>query len=147
MTSHTIVALVERRREIMREQAYLQQESRHCDEAIVHIDATIRLLDPQFDFADLKPKKQVTEDEWFRPGETPLMALDILREARSPMSTTDITKAMLEKRGSPRITRREFETLNRKVNGALNTKFRQGVLRKAGRVVGENRAVVWELIT
>ena len=146
MTSHTITALVERRREIMREQAYLQQESRRCDEAIIHIDATIRLLDPQFDFTDLKPKKHVTEDEWFRPGETPLMALDILRENRGPMSTTDITKAMLEKRGSPRMTRREFETLNRKVNGALNTKFRQGVLRKAGRVVGENRAVVWELV-
>lgn len=146
MTSHVVTALLERRREIMREQAFLQQEARRCDEALIHIDATIRLLDPHFDFSDVKPKKLVVEDEIFRPGETPLLALDTLRASGSPMSTTDITKAMLEKRGAPKLTFRQFDTLNRKVNAALNTQFRRGVLRKAGRAQGANRAVLWELI-
>ncbi|MCP4602768.1 MAG: hypothetical protein GY847_20005 [Proteobacteria bacterium] len=146
MTSHTITALVERRREIMREQAWLQGEASNCDRAIKAIDQTILLFDPLYDFAGLKPKKPVTEDEIFRPGEAPILALDTLRETGKPLSTTEITQAMLVKRGEPRLSRKQFETLNRKINSALNTKFRQGVVRKAGRVQGSNRAVIWELI-
>lgn len=146
MTLHAVTALVERRREIMREQAYLQQELRSCEEALGHIDATIQLLDPEFDISNFKPKKACVEDELFRPGETPLLALDIIRESGKPLSTTDITKAMLVKKGMPRLNPRQFEALNRKLNACLNTKFRQGVLRKCGRIQGANRAVIWELI-
>src|SRR5260221_14751634 len=101
MTLHLITGLIEQRREIMGEMSALQQELHRCEVALSHIDATILLVDPQFDFSELKPKKQVNEDEIFRPGETPLVALDVLREARRPLSTTEITKSMLEKRGSP----------------------------------------------
>ncbi len=130
----------------MREMSIMQQEIRRCEVAIEHLDATLRLVDPEFDFSSLKPMKSCVEDDYFRPGETPLMALDIMREAGVPMSTTDISKAMLVKKGSPRVTFRQFERLNQKVNGALNTKFRQGVVRKKGRVEGSNRAVIWELL-
>ena len=146
MTLHVITALIERRRDIMREMSGMQQELHRCEVALNHIDATILLVDPQFDFTSLKPKKSVTEDEIFRPGEAPVVALDVLREAGRPLSTTEITKGMLEKRGSPRLPFRQFETLNRKVNACLNTKFRQGVLRKRGRVQGDNRAVLWEIL-
>jgi hypothetical protein len=145
VTLHVIAALVERRREIMRELAYLQQEARSCEESISHIDATIRLLDPQFDLSQLAPKKSVIEDNVFRPGEAPLLALDVLRERRRPLSTTELTKAILELRGSPRLSPRQFEMLNRKLNSALNSQFRRGVLRKVGRV-GAGGSVVWEII-
>lgn len=146
MTLHVITALVERRREIMREMAVMQQELHRCELAVGHIDATILLFEPQFDFGSLKPKKPVTEDEIFRPGEAPVIALEVLKEARKPLSTTDITKGMLAKRGSPRLPFRQFESLNAKVNACLNTKLRQGVLRKRGRTQDGNRSVLWEIL-
>lgn len=146
MTLQVVSALVERRREIMRELVYLQGEARRCEEAIGHIDATIKLVDPAFNLEEVKPKKPVTWDEIFRPGEAPVLALEVLREAQKPLSTIDITKALLAKRDEPDLTRHQFETLNRKISAGLNSKFRQGVIRKAGRVQGSNRAVIWELV-
>lgn len=146
MTRPVITALVDRRQEILREISFMQEEISRCEKAIGHLDASIRLIDPTFDFSTIKPPRRTNTDEVFRPGETPLLALDILREAARPMSTTDISKRMLELRGSPRVSARQFDTLNRKVNAVLNTKFRQGIVRKTGRVQGANRAVLWEVI-
>jgi hypothetical protein len=66
MTPHVITALIERRRDIMREMSVMQQEIRRCEIAISHIDATIVLIDPEFDFGSLKPKKPVTNDDLLR---------------------------------------------------------------------------------
>ncbi|MEO3432435.1 hypothetical protein [Inquilinus sp. CAU 1745] len=147
MSRVVIAALVDRRQNILREMSFMREEISRCEKALEHLDASIRLIDPTFDFSALKPPRRTTPDEVFRPGETPLLALDILREAPKPMSTTDIARRMLEGRGSPRVSPRQFETLNRKVNAVLNTKFRQGVVRKTGRVQGANRAVLWEAIS
>ena len=147
MTSHTVTALVELRREIMAEQVHLESEVARCRKAVDHIDFVIRLIEPEYDFSKVPgPKKTVTFDDLFRPGEAPLLAMDVLREKGGSLSTTDITKAMLERRGAPKLNFRQFEALNRKVNAALNSQFRQGTLRKAGRVQGENRAIVWEVV-
>ncbi|HYC06177.1 MAG TPA: hypothetical protein VED40_23010 [Azospirillaceae bacterium] len=146
MTLHAVTALVDRRREIMRERAFLEQELRLCDQALEHLGAAIKLLDPGFNLGSLEPKRLVTEDELFHPGEAPLLALDVLRQAGRPMSTTDITRGMLAIRELSNLPAARFETLNRKVNACLNTKVRQGVVRKAGRVQGANRAILWELV-
>jgi len=137
-----VTALVTRRQEIMREQAYLEKEARRCEEALVHIDATIRLFDPTYDFTVLKAKKFYTEDEIFRPGEAPLLAFDILREADGPMTIPQIARAMLEKRGAPRVTAAQFRSLNAKLNSALNMKFRQGAIKKVGKVA-DGVAILW----
>lgn len=148
MSRHAIAQLVEKRKDICGELAMLQDEIRRCETAIKHIDAAIHLVDPEFELSAVqkKARRRVTYDEVFRPGEAPLLALDVLRENGQPMSSTEIAHAILEKKGCPRLNRQQFETLLRKLNAALNSKFRRGVVRKAGRVQGANRAVIWELL-
>ncbi|MDE1146712.1 MAG: hypothetical protein PW843_08825 [Azospirillaceae bacterium] len=148
MTSPTITALLDQRRDILRDMAILRDEMAECEKAVHHLDAVIHLLDPTVDLAAVTPKKHVTFDEIFRPGEAPLMALDALREANTALSTTDILKVMLEKKGGPRLTPRQFQVLLRKINAGLNGQFRKGLIRKAGRDGGHgaNRAVIWHLI-
>ncbi len=146
MTSFTVSALVERRREVQREIAYLESEIKRAEEAIGHIDATIHLLDPYYDLTKLKPKKFVTEDSLFYPCETPVLVLDILRGANQPMTTPEITQAMLARKGSPELTKLQYERLNGKVNAGLNTKFRQRLVKKTGGVPGGLRAITWELL-
>ncbi|NVJ99327.1 MAG: hypothetical protein HWE25_14325 [Alphaproteobacteria bacterium] len=141
MTSPTVTSLVDRRREIMREQAWLQREIKATEEAILHIDAVIRLFDPGYDFAKLKAKRPVTEDDVFRPGEVPLLALDFLRNHSEPVSTIDIAKHLLELKGAPRLSPKRFQSLTSKVHAALQTQFRRGLLEKAG--ISKTRAILW----
>lgn len=146
MTGFAVSALVERRREVQREIAYLESEIKRCQEAIGHIDATVHLLDPYYDLAKLKPKQFRSEDSFFYPGETPILVLEILRIESRPMTTPEITKAMLARKGSPDLTKLQYERLNGKVNAALNTKFRQRLVRKTGGVPGGLRAITWEVM-
>lgn len=129
----------------MREMAAMQQELHRCEIALGHIDATILLFDPRFDFGSLKPKKPVTEDEVFLPGEAPVIALEVLKAARGPLTTRAITQGMLDRRGSPQLPFRQFASLNAKVNACLNTKFRQGVVAKRGRAASDNHSTIWEI--
>lgn len=142
MTSHAITTLVDRRRTIMREMEVLQTELKEHAKAVEHLDETIRLLDPHYPLDGLAPKRPYKEDQIFRPGEASVLALEVLRDNRRTMSTTEITQAILQRKGSPQVTRQQFETLNRKISAGLNSKFRIGMLRKAGRVQGSNRSVI-----
>ena len=103
MTGFAVSALVERRREIQREIAYLEHEIKTCEEAIGHVDATILLLDPYYDLGKLKPKKFVSEDSLFYPGETPVLVLETLRATNHPMTTPEITMALLARKGGPEM--------------------------------------------
>lgn len=145
MTQVAVSALVDRRREVQREIAYLASEIKRCEEAIQHIDATIHLLQPEYDLTRLKPKKFFVEDSIFYPGETPTLVLEILRAAGRPMTTPEITREMLARKGSPELTKLQHERLNAKENAALNTKFRQRLVCKSGGVVGGLRAITWDL--
>ncbi len=147
MTQFAVSALVARRREIMGEKAYLEHEIQRCDEAMGHIDASIRLFDAEFDFTRIKPRRHLNEDEFFQPGETPILALEILREAGRPLTTAAITTAMLKRRGVFELVGKvQFQRMNAKVNAALNGKFRQRLVRKTGGRPGETRAITWELV-
>ncbi|MGE5548117.1 MAG: hypothetical protein ACM33T_14520 [Solirubrobacterales bacterium] len=146
MTSFTVSALVERRRDIQREIAYLEHEIKKCEEAIGHIDATIHLLDPCYELAKLKPKQFYTEDALFHPGEVPVLVLEILRGANHPMTTPEITNALLARKGPPEVTKLQYQRLNSKVNAALNIRFRQRLVKKSGGVPGELRAITWEVM-
>jgi len=147
MTQFAVSALVERRREIMREKAYLEREIVRCDEAMGHLDATIHLLDAGYDLAKVTAKQYANEDEFFQPGETPILALEVLREAGRPLATPAITTAILKRRGLfDLVGKAQFQRLNAKVNAALNAKFRQRLVRKTGGVPGETRSIIWELV-
>ncbi|MFC4349491.1 hypothetical protein ACFO5Q_16680 [Kordiimonas lipolytica] len=143
MTSYTVTSLVDRRREIMREQAWLHREIKATEEAIVHIDAVIRLYDPGYDFSQLKAKRPVTEDDVFRPGEVPLLALDFLRNASEAVSTIDLAKHLLELKGSPRLSPKRFQSLSAKIHAALQTQFRRGIVEKAGQ--SRTRSILWKI--
>lgn len=96
MTQFAVSALIARKREIMGEKAYLEKKIDRCDEAMSHIDATIRLFDPEFDFSRIKPRRHVNEDEFFQPGEIPILALEVLRDAGRPLATNAINARLAD---------------------------------------------------
>ncbi len=64
-----------------------------------HVRAVIKIVEPDFNVASIKPKKTIRQNPWFKPGEMFLTVLDVLREAKEPLTQTEIVKRMLTKRG------------------------------------------------
>lgn len=73
----------------------LQKQNKNLE----HVRAVIKIVEPDFDVASIKPKKAYKDNPWFKRGEAFLVALDVLREAGEPLRPTQIATAMLAKKG------------------------------------------------
>ena len=79
----------------------------------------------------------------FRYLELPIMLDNLLAQISRPTSTTELTDILLYGREVDQST---WASVNRHVSQLLNSRVRQGYVRKVGRVQGSNRAVLWECI-
>ena len=79
----------------------------------------------------------------FRYLELPIMLDNLLAQISRPTSTTELTDILLHGREVDQST---WASVNRHVSQLLNSRMRQGYVRKVGRVQGSNRAVLWECI-
>lgn len=93
---NTISGLIAKRAELAGQIAHAQKQLRSmvCD--LDHLDATIRLFDPDADTSRVKPYR--TAHRALR-GEMQRFVLRALREAQEPLTSLEITRAMIEARG------------------------------------------------
>jgi hypothetical protein len=65
---------------------------------VAAVETVIRLFDPAFEMRKISARRRVTGNPWFKRGECFRHALDVLREATAPLTTTEIVRAMLPSR-------------------------------------------------
>ena len=65
---------------------------------LTHLDATMRLFDPDLVLADtdLQQRERVS---WFRPGECLRTIYDVMREAPQPLTTRDVARRVIAAKG------------------------------------------------
>ena len=105
-----------------------------------HVRAVIKIVDPDFDVASIKPKRTNTVSSYFKQGEAFLLALDVLREATEPMRGMEIAAGMLAKKG---VTRPSGTELRNTWNAIKNTMDRYD--GKAVRSIGRVHARRWSI--
>ena len=66
--------------------------------SLVHLDATIRIMDPEADPETIRPKIPQNVCDWFGRGELFRLTMGLLRDAAEPMSTLDLAQAVLERK-------------------------------------------------
>lgn len=95
---NTISGLQAKRKELAKLHKDLTAEAKKvlCD--IDHIDATIRLFDPNADFERVRLNRYATKHRAPR-GHLKRFVLDQLREASEPLSSRQITEAWIKDRG------------------------------------------------
>lgn len=107
--------LRKKRGSLASEMVQLERQLRHRKEALGYVDATLRLLDPTVEIDAIPNRRIVKRIRLFRQGELGRMILKVLRNADTPLSTRDITNAILAAGGHgdearsavmPRVTRR-----------------------------------------
>ena len=112
---------------------------RHRKEALGHVDATLRLLDPSVDIDAIPSKRIVNRIKLFRQGELGRLIMGVLRNADTPQSTAAITRGVLTAGGHGESAR---PTMAPRVRGNLAYQERRGIVLKTG----NGKGVRWELV-
>ena len=95
-----------------------QVEQRRTD--LLHVDATLRLFDPDAEAAP-RPKGAVRKrNDWFKPGECRRRIHDVLRDAVTPVTTRAIVEAVMAAKTMPAEDSRARELIHKTVLGSLN---------------------------
>jgi hypothetical protein len=135
---YAINALKERRAEIDGEIQAYRRCLENLTEAIVHLDASIALLDPTYDPASVRPKRLYRRARLFGGRKLTGLILDALRRAERPLSTQEVVAAVTSEvdggAGAPLVTKR--------VGMGLARLARRGAVAKDG----ERKTAVWRLI-
>ena len=126
-------ALRNKRAELASELVQLEAELRHRKEALGHVDATLRLLDPSVDLDAIPNKRIVKRIKLFRQGEIGRLILGALRDAEVPLSTHAITSQILEAGGHGKAAR---PAMMPRVRGNLAYVHRREKFIKSGKGKG-----------
>jgi hypothetical protein len=95
-----------------------QANARRAD--LAHLDATIRLFDPNDILVAAQPARRRRYNDWFRPGECRRRIHDVLRDATEPMATREIVEKIMAAKHLLSDNARARELIYKTVLGSLN---------------------------
>src|SRR5262245_46438258 len=96
---YAIHALKDRRATLAGEIAHFKQGIRDREDALAHLDATLRILDPEYRADTIAPKR-LRRVKLFGGGELNRLIIDALRKANgAPLSTPEIADAIIAAKG------------------------------------------------
>ena len=118
---HVIGALRNKRAELAGMLRQLEQQLAQQRANMAHVDATMRLFDPDIRPKDIRPKQPRARNAWFRPGECLRLIYDELREATQSVTTRELAERIMRVKAIPaagddrreRIQKTLLATLNR----------------------------------
>src|SRR5437588_10983800 len=94
---HVLSGLIAKRAELAGRIEMMQREMRELVATIGHIDASIRVFDPNADIEDIKPKLPPRFQAF--KGEVSRLVLDALRKENRALPTSDLTLIVAAGRG------------------------------------------------
>lgn len=136
---YAISALRNKRATIAAEIVQIERQLRHRKESLVHVDATLRLLDPSIETAAIPNKRLPRRVKLFRQGELGRLILGALRKAEGPLSTHQIASVVLAAGGHGEAAR---PTVTPRVRGNLAYLDRRAKVTKSG----NGRSAHWRLM-
>jgi hypothetical protein len=134
---YALAALREKRAEIDGEIQALRQRLDNLVEAILHLDASIALLDPSYDPASVRPKRVYRRAKLFGGKKLTGLILDALRRAERPLSTQEVVSAIAAEVGGGTGT----PLVRKRVGMGLARLARRGAIVRGG----ERRAATWQV--
>lgn len=137
---YALAALKNKRATIASEIIQLERQLRHRKDMLVHVDATLKLLDPSIEVDAIPHKRPPQRIKLFRQGELGRMIIDAIRRNGGEASLQHIVDATLDA-GDQDVSARR--ALSPRVRGNLAYLNRQGKIVKTG----DGRGAIWSLST
>ncbi len=116
---HVMDALCGKRSELSGIVSHLEQQIVQHRASLVHLDAAMRLFDPDLALEDAGPRPQHPRTTWFRPGECLRLIHDVLREAPQPMMTRALTEQVMGVKAIAATDERSCALVQKTVLGSL----------------------------
>ena len=117
---HVIAALCRKRSELGGVVSQLEQRLVKHRADLAHLDATMRLFDPDIRPQEIRPKQQRARSVWFRPGECLRLIYDELRNAPQPVTTRELAVRLMRVKAMPTNDDRCRELIQKTILGSLN---------------------------
>ena len=117
---HVIGALRNKRAELAGMLRQLEQQLGQQRANLAHVDATMRLFDPDIRPNDIRPKQPRERNAWFRPGECLRLIYDELREATQPVTTRELAERIMRVKAIPPADNDRRERVQKTLLSSLN---------------------------
>ena len=117
---HVISALSNKRAELAGIVSQLERQLGQQQANLAHLDATMRLFDPDIRPNTIRPKQQRARSAWFRPCECLRLIYDELRDAPRPMTTRELAERIMAVKAMPMADDRQRELVQKTILGSLN---------------------------
>lgn len=134
--SPIIHALIEKRAEVSGWIADLEERTRQARADLAHIDATLRLFDPDAIPERIAAKRPTSRNGWFGNGEISRRIRDALRTATEPMAAETIVRGAMADKGLDPEDKAIRQQLNWSFLWALHRMSVDGAVRKVGHGLG-----------
>lgn len=115
-------------------------EAKRLAESMKHVEAVLKLLQPGYDVRPIAVKRR-KPNPWFKRGTVYRAAVDVLRVAEKPLTTSEIIDRMLAAKGVTNPDRKAARDLIGAVNSSL--KNHEG---KSVAAVDATMPARWQLI-
>jgi ribosomal protein L29 len=117
---HVIGALRNKRAELAGTLHQLEQQLARERTNLAHLDATMRLFDPDSRPKDIRPRQRRTHNAWFRHGECLRLIYDELREATQPVTTRELAVRIMRVKAIPAADDPRRELVQKTLLASLN---------------------------
>jgi hypothetical protein len=95
-----------------------RKEAERLRKAMVHVEEVLKLLQPGYNVRTISVRRRKL-NPWFKRGTLFRAALDVLRDAGGPISTTEVLNRMLAAKGVTNATRQQLKSLRDGIHSSL----------------------------
>jgi hypothetical protein len=104
--THVVCALRDKRSELAGMVNRLEQELVERRASLTHLDATMRLFDPDLRPQEIRPRRLRSRNAWFRPGEC--------------LTTRELAERIMDAKAIPAADDRQRALIQKTILGSLN---------------------------
>jgi hypothetical protein len=117
---HVIGGLRDKRSELAGTVMRLEQQLAAHRVSLTHLDATMRLFDPDLRPEEIRPRLRRAHSAWFRPGECLRLIYDVLRDAPQPVTTRELADRIVAVKGISVLDDRGRTLIQKTILASLN---------------------------
>ena len=143
--SLVISALKAKRVELSSDLRALMLDVECLEDKIRHIDASIKIFDPDFDLSVLKPKRRYRKSKFFDHGESARLILEILRDSITPLTIRNIFDAILKRKSLDLPHKDDERAVINHLAIAIKRQEKIGHVEQCGVVSGPGNSALWRI--
>jgi hypothetical protein len=141
--SHVVSALKTKRIQVASQIEALQGQLRQATIDLDHVEAALRLFDPDVDLAALSPRK-VAPVLYDTKGDTGRIILETLRTSMRPLSTAQVCETVMKARALDTNDKALCRMMMRRTNANLkHWAKKRGLIRS---MPGPGQQLIWEIV-